>query len=131
MFGMLTNEQIIAAQKAQLEAFHELATHYVSSVEKLTALNLRLTQGCLQDSASNAQKILDSKGGHHLLGIHHSTFESISPRVTDYCKHLFDIASTLGHGLTEVFVSHADKTRQHLTANSDEGQAKEHLKSDS
>lgn len=109
---MLTNEQVIAAQKAQLEAFHELATHYVSSVEKLTALNLRLAQGCLQDSASNAQKIFDSKGRPHLLGIHHSMFEPVFPRVTDYCKHLFDIASTLGHGLTEVLVSHADKTQQ-------------------
>ncbi len=36
---MLTNEQIIAAQQAQLKALHELSTHYLSSVEKLTALN--------------------------------------------------------------------------------------------
>lgn len=117
---MLTNEQVIAAQKAQLEAFHELTTHYVSSVGKLTELNLRLAKDCLQDSATNANNMLDSMVGQPASSLQNSVPEPLLPRLTDYFSHLFDLASSMGHEFTEMLSSHAEKANKQLIENVDD-----------
>ena len=122
---MLTNEQVIAAQKAQIEAFHELTTHYVSSVEKLTELNLRLAKDCLQDSNSNGSKILDSMAGQgqQATSTHLPVLEPLLPRMTEYWKHLLELATSMGHEFNEILASHAESVRKKLieTVDKDSG----------
>ncbi|MEO0004141.1 MAG: hypothetical protein RLZZ22_1833, partial [Pseudomonadota bacterium] len=67
---MLSNEQIITAQQVQLKALHELATHYLSSVGKLTALNLKLSQDTLNDGTQQAQASLNARDAQDLMQLH-------------------------------------------------------------
>lgn len=117
---MLTPEQIAAAQKRQVEALHELATHYVNSVERLAALNMRLIQQNLDDANSHAQAVLDAKDTQEMLDAHQSVLEPLAHKAIDYCRHLFEVATELGHNFTHVFQVHADEAHQQLVANVDE-----------
>lgn len=108
---MLTNEQIIAAQQAQLKALHELSTHYLSSVEKLTALNLKLSQDTLNDSALQAQASLNVKDGQDLLQLQGNSLQPHVERVAAYSRHLMDIFSHWGVGVAQVFQNQQEQTR--------------------
>ncbi|PRD67827.1 hypothetical protein C6P61_14230 [Malikia spinosa] len=100
---MLTNEQIIAAQQAQLKALHELSTHYLSSVEKLTALNLKLSQDTLNDGAQQVQASLNAKDAQDLMQLHGNSLQPHVERAAAYSRQLMDILSHWGQGVAQVF----------------------------
>lgn len=117
---MLTPEQIAAAQKRQVEALHELATHYVNSVQRLAALNMRLIQQNLDDANKHAQAVMDAKDTQEMLHAHQSVLEPLSHKASDYCRHLVEVATELGHNFTHVFQVHADEAHKQFVANVDE-----------
>ena len=51
---MLTPEQLLAAQKANMEALHDLTTKAFKSVERLVELNMMATKAMLDESAAHA-----------------------------------------------------------------------------
>ena len=116
---MLTQEQIIAAQQAQLNSLHELATHFLSSVEKLTALNLKLSQDTLNDSARQAQASLNFQDGQNLISLQGSSLQPHIERAAAYSRQLMDIFSHWGEGVAQVFQSQQDQVRESLTLSSD------------
>ena len=120
---MLTNEQIIAAQQAQLKALHELSTHYLSSVEKLTALNLKLSQDTLNDGARQAQASLNIQDGQELLQLQGSRLQPHIERVAAYSRHLMDIFSHWGEGVAQVFQAQQDQVRESLSGDKAEAKA--------
>ncbi len=116
---MLTNEQITAAQQAQLKALHELSAHYLSSVEKLTALNLKLSQDTLNDSSRQAQAHLNFQDGQNLMSLPGSSLQPYIERATAYSRQLMDIFSHWGQGVAEVLQTQRDQVRESLTQSSD------------
>ena len=120
---MLTNEQIIAAQQAQLKALHELSTHYLSSVEKLTALNLRLSQDTLNDSTQQVQASLNAKDTQELMQLHGSSLQPHVDRIANYSRQLMDIVGHWGAGVAQVFQDQQDQARDALSGDKAEGKA--------
>ena len=59
---MLTPEQLLAAQKANMEALHDLTTKAFESVERLVELNMTATKAMLDESAAHAQALLGGLG---------------------------------------------------------------------
>lgn len=116
---MLTQEQIIAAQQAQLNSLHELATHYLSSVEKLTALNLKLSQDTLNDSTRQAQASLNFQDGQNLMQLQGSSLQPHVERAAAYSRQLMDIFSHWGEGVAQVFQAQQDQVRESLALPSD------------
>ncbi|WP_333710861.1 phasin family protein [Malikia spinosa] len=100
---MLTNEQIIEAQQAQLKALHELSTHYLSSVEKLTALNLKLSQDTLNDGTQQVQASLNAKDAQDLMQLQGNSLQPHVERAAAYSRQLMDILSHWGQGVAQVF----------------------------
>ena len=121
---MLTNEQIIAAQQAQLKALHELSTHYLSSVEKLTALNLKLSQDTLNDSTQQAQASLNAKDAQELMQLQGNSLQPHVERAAAYSRHLMDIFSHWGQGVAQVFQSQQEQTRESLALPGDKAESK-------
>lgn len=121
---MLTTEQIIAALQAQLKALHELSTHYLSSVEQLTALNLRLSQDTLNDHTRQAQASLNAKDGQELLQLHGDSLQPHVDRIANYSRHLMDIVSHWGTGVVQVFQAQQDQVRESLSLPGDKADSK-------
>ncbi|WP_170073054.1 phasin family protein [Malikia granosa] len=121
---MLTTEQIIAAQQAQLKALHELSTHYLSSVKQLTALNLRLSQDTLNDQTQQAQASLNAKDGQELLQLHGNSLQPHVDRIATYTRHLMDIVSHWGAGVAQVFQAQQEQVRESLALPGDKAESK-------
>ncbi len=121
---MLTQEQVIAAQQAQLKALHELSTHYLSSVGKLTALNLKLSQDTLNDSTQQAQANLNFQDGQNLMQLQGGSLQPHIERAAAYSRQLMDIFSHWGEGVAQVFQSQQDLVRESLALSSDQAESK-------
>ena len=93
---MLTPEQIVAAQKANLQTLFGLTQKAFEGVEKLVELNLQATKAALSESATSAQALLSVKDAQELLTLQASLMQPLAEKTVAYSRHLYDIASGAG-----------------------------------
>jgi len=93
---MLTAEQLIAAQKANLETLFGLTQKAFEGVEKLVDLNLQATKAAFTESATNAQAILSVKDAQELLALQASLMQPLAEKASAYSRQLYEIASGTG-----------------------------------
>ncbi len=90
---MLTAEQIVAAQKANLETLFGLTQKAFEGVEKLVELNVQATKAALSESANSTQAMLSVKDAQELLTLQASLMQPLAEKTVAYSRHLYDIAS--------------------------------------
>jgi phasin family protein len=93
---MLTPEQMLAAQKANLETLFGLTQKAVEGVEKLVELNLQATKAALSESAGNVQAMLNVKDVQELVALQASLLQPLADKATAYSRALYEIASDAG-----------------------------------
>ena len=93
---MLTAEQIVAAQKANIETIFGLTQKAFEGVEKLVELNLQATKAALSESANSTQALLSVKDAQELLTLQASLMQPLAEKTMAYSRHLYDIASGTG-----------------------------------
>jgi len=114
---MLTVEQIIAAQKAQVATLFDLSSKALASVEKLNELNLQAVKASLGESASHAQAVMGVKDVQELLALQNAVIQPMAEKAASYSRHLYDIATGMGAELTKLAESQAaDAQKQLVTA---------------
>ena len=90
---MLTAEQIVAAQKANIETLFGLTQKAFEGVEKLVDLNVQATKAALSESANSAQALLSVKDAQELLSLQANLMQPLAEKTVAYSRHLYDIAS--------------------------------------
>jgi phasin family protein len=90
---MLTPEQLLASQKANLETLHGLTAKAFEGVEKLVELNLQAAKAALNESALHTQAILSVKDAQELIALQAGMFQPLAEKTAAYSRHLYDIAS--------------------------------------
>ncbi len=90
---MLTPEQLVASQKANMETLHGLTTKAFEGVERLVELNLTATKAALSESATHTQALLNVKDAQELLALQANFFQPLAEKAAAYSRHLYDIAS--------------------------------------
>lgn len=100
---MLTAEQLVATQKANLETLHGLTTKAFEGVEKLVELNLQATKAALSESAQHTQALLSVKDAQELIALQASLFQPLAEKAAAYSRHLYDIASGTGAEFSKAF----------------------------
>ena len=98
----LTPEQIIAAQKANIEQLFGLTNKAFASVEKLIDLNIKVSREALQDAAKHSQAVLSAKDAQELAALQTSLFQPLAEKVSNYSRQLYEIASENGQELGKV-----------------------------
>lgn len=99
---MLTADQVVAAQKANLEALFGLTQKAFEGVEKLVELNLQATKAALAESANHTQAVLSAKDAQELLSLQASLLQPLAEKAAAYNRHLYDIASGAAGEFTKV-----------------------------
>ena len=99
----LTNEQILAAHKANMETLFGLTTKAFEGVEKLVELNLTASRAALNEAASHTQAVLSTKDAQELLALQASLFQPLAEKALAYSRHLYDIASGTGAEFGKAF----------------------------
>ncbi len=77
---MLTPEQIVAAQKANMETLYGLDRQSLEGVEKLIDLNVNATKAAMAESAGHTQAMLSAKDAQELLALQASMFQPLAEK---------------------------------------------------
>lgn len=93
---MLTPEQMIAAQKSQIETLFGLTQKAFEGVEKLVDLNLQATKAAMAEGANTTQAMMSAKDAQELLALQAGMMQPLAEKTAAYSRHLYDIASGTG-----------------------------------
>jgi phasin family protein len=99
---MLTAEQIVAAQKANLETLFDLTNKAFEGVEKLVELNLQVAKASLTEVQSTATASLGVKDAQELLALQANLLQPAAEKAAAYGRHLYDIAASTNAEVTKV-----------------------------
>jgi len=113
---MLTAEQIVAAQKANIETLFGLTQKAFEGVEKLVELNLQATKAALAESANSTQALLSVKDAQELLALQTSLLQPMAEKTVAYSRHLYDIASGTGAEFTKAAEANAVDAQKKILA---------------
>ena len=103
----LTPEQVIAAQKANLDTFFGLTNKAFEGFEKLVELNVTASRAALADVASHTQAVLAAKDPQELLALQAGLLQPLAEKSVAYSRHLYDIASGTGTEFTKAVETQA------------------------
>ena len=90
---MLTAEQMLAAQKANLATLFDLGQKAFEGVEKVMELNLQVAKTSLEEVSEHAKAVLAVKDAQELLALQASLLQPAAEKAAAYGRHLYDIAS--------------------------------------
>ncbi len=92
----LTQEQLLASHKANLETLFGLTQKAFEGVEKLVELNVAASRTALNEASSHTQAVLSAKDVQQLLALQASQFQPLAEKAVAYSRHLYNIASGTG-----------------------------------
>ena len=113
---MLTAEQLLAAQKANVETLFGLTSKAFEGVEKLVELNVTATKAALVEAAETTQSVLSVKDAQELLALQAALFQPLAEKTAAYSRHLYDIAAGTGAEFGKAFESQVAESQAKFLA---------------
>jgi phasin family protein len=113
---MLTMEQVLAAQKANVETLFGLTNKAFMGVEKFVDLNLTASKAALVEAAGTSKAMMGVKDAQELLALQASLFQPMAEKSMAYSRHLYDIASSTGAEFGAAFESQTADTQKKFMA---------------
>jgi phasin family protein len=104
---MLTVEQVLATQKANVETLFGLTNKAFAGVEKLVELNITASKAALAEASDSAKAALSVKDAQELLALQAGLFQPLAEKTASYSRHLYDIATSTGSEFTSAFEAQA------------------------
>jgi phasin family protein len=99
---MLTAEQIVAAQKANVETLFGLTGKAFEGMEKLVELNLQVARTALGEAGDAATAALSVKDAQELLTLQASYLQPSAEKVAAYTRHVYDITAATNAEVVKV-----------------------------
>jgi phasin family protein len=88
-----TAEQLLAAQKANVDTLFGLTNKAFEGVEKLVALNLQVAKTSLTEAAETAQAALAVKDAQELFALQASLMQPSAEKAAAYSRHVYEIVA--------------------------------------
>ena len=86
-----TPEQMMAAQKANVETLFGLTNKAFEGVEKLVELNLQVAKTALGEAAETTMAALSVKDAQELLALQASLLQPSAEKAASYSRHVYEI----------------------------------------
>ncbi|WP_022980086.1 TIGR01841 family phasin [Ideonella sp. B508-1] len=116
---MLTAEQVIATQKANVETALDLASKAFEGVEKLVELNMQVAKATMGDAAETAKAAIAAKDPQELLSLQAGLLQPAAEKVAAYSRHLYDIAASTNAELTKAMEAQLGDAQKKFMASVD------------
>lgn len=110
-----SNDQLIATQKSNLEAFTGLAEKAFASFEKVVELNMAASKALLGESLSNVQAMMEVKDAQALIALQTSMVQPMNEKSASYSRHLYDIVSSASADLTQTLEASSAESQKAVT----------------
>jgi phasin family protein len=108
---MLTADQVIAAQKTNIETIFGLTNKAFEGVEKLVELNLQVARAAIGEAAENTKAALSAKDAQELLALQAGLLQPAAEKAAAYGRHLYDIAAATGADISKVAEAQASEAQ--------------------
>jgi phasin family protein len=99
----ITIEQIVAANKANLDTLTGLSTKAFSGFEKLVELNLAAAKAVVTESFGHAQNLLSAKDVQQVLTLQNTQVGPAAEKAAAYGRHVYGIAVETSAEFTKAF----------------------------
>lgn len=109
---MLTVEQVLASQKANVETLLGLTSKAFEGVEKIVELNLSASKAALNETGENAKAMLSVKDAQELMALQQSLLQPLAEKTAAYSRHLYEIATGTTGEFTKAMESQAAEVQQ-------------------
>ena len=109
---MMTVEQLMASQKANVETLLGLTAKAFEGVEKIVELNLTASKAALAESGEHAKALLSVKDAQELMALQAGLLQPLAEKTAAYSRHLYDIASGAGADFGKTFESQATEAQK-------------------
>ena len=109
---MLTPEQILAAQKANVETLFGLTSKAFEGVEKLVELNITATRAALNEAAGTTDRFMNVRDAQELVALQAALFQPLAEKTAAYGRHLYDISSSTTAEFAKAFEAQAADTQK-------------------
>jgi phasin family protein len=109
---MLTAEQLIAAQKANVETLFGLTNKALEGVEKLVELNLQVAKAAIVEAAETTRAAFSVKDAQELLTLQAGLLQPAAEKAASYSRHLYEIAATTNAEVAKVAEEQATVAQQ-------------------
>jgi phasin family protein len=108
---MLTADQVIAAQKTNIETIFGLTNKAFEGVEKLVELNLQVARAAIGEAAENTKAALSAKDAQEFLALQAGLLQPAAEKAAAYSRHLYDIAAATGADISKVAEAQASEAQ--------------------
>ena len=108
---MMTPEQLMASQKANVETLYSLTAKAFEGVEKLVELNVTAAKAALNESAAHTKALLSVKDAQELLSLQAAMLQPLAEKTAAYSRHVYEIASNTSAEFTKAFESKVADTQ--------------------
>ena len=98
----MTVEQIVSAQKSNVETLFGLTGKAFEGVEKLIELNLQVAKSAMSEAASTSKAALSVKDAQELMALQASLMQPAAEKAAAYSRYLYEIAASTGAEVTRV-----------------------------
>ena len=99
---MLTVEQVVSAQKANVETLFGLTGKAFEGIEKLIELNLQVAKTAMTEAAQTSKAALSVKDAQELMALQASLMQPAAEKAAAYSRYLYEIAASTGAEVTRV-----------------------------
>lgn len=112
---MLTVEQVLASQKANVETLLGLTSKAFEGMEKIVELNLSASKAALNETGDNARAMLSAKDAQELMALQQSVLQPLAEKTAAYSRHLYEIATSTTGELTKAMEAQAAEVQEKFT----------------
>lgn len=113
-------EQIIAANKANMDAFEGAAKKAYAGVEKLVELNMAASKAALGESFNHAKAVMSVKTPQEFMSLQAAFFQPMAEKSTAYFQHVQSIATEGSEEFTKQFEAKVAEAQKALGASVDQ-----------
>lgn len=114
---MLTPEQVVATNKANVETLFGLTNKAFEGVEKLVELNLQVARTALSEIAEGAKAAMSIKDAQELLALQAGMLQPSAEKAVAYGRHVYEIAASTNAEVSKVAeVQMADMQKKFLAS---------------
>ena len=99
---MLNSEQILAAQKSNVEILLSLSTKAFDGFEKLVELNVLTVKAVVSEALDTSRAVLSVKDSQQLLTVQASFLQPFAEKAAAYSRHVYEIAAMTNAEMTKV-----------------------------
>ncbi len=104
---MMTVEQVLASQKANVETLLGLTSKAFEGLEKIVELNLSASKAALAETGDTAKAMLSVKDAQELLALQSGLLQPLAEKTAAYSRHLYEIATGASSEFTKAFEAQA------------------------